>query len=218
MPLSQWSAMGVLSAGAIVLTPSPAHPSIADVFAPGPRVDLAIELDYRSRFLAPDAVVTTQAAADRVGRERLDDSRSRVARAYLDRLGEELADEMIDQVPLLRLIEERYRRYADVRLAGDDPDDPTRPVPAAAPGAAPADERFSLRLRLNAISEGLDLAPGLHLVRGLLEWRVAYRPLSERVEMTARRPLTDRLALELTSGQSVTGGGPAVQLGLTLSF
>ncbi|HEX7124286.1 MAG TPA: hypothetical protein VF406_00735 [Thermodesulfobacteriota bacterium] len=211
--------MGLLSAGAICLVPSPLHASLADVFVPGPRVDLAIELDYRTRFLSPGAATAASAAAGGIGRERLDDSRARVARAYLDRLGDELADELIEQVPLLSLLEARYRRHASLRLAGDDPDAADETLASVMPHAEPGvDDRFSLRLRVNAIGDGFDLAPGLHLVRGLLEWRLAYRPFTERIEMTARRPLSDRLTLELTGGQSTTRGGPEVRLDLTWSF
>lgn len=219
MARARWAAMGVLSAGAICLVPSPLLAALADVFVPGPRVDLAVELDYRSRFQSPGAAAAMSAAADRVGRERLDDSRARVARAYLDRLGDELADEVIEQVPLLRRLEARYRRHATLKIAGDDPDAAGETLAAGMPHDGPeVDDRFSLRLRVNAVGEGFDLAPGLHLVRGVLDWRLAYRPFTERIEMTVRRPLSDRLILAFTGGQSTTRGGPEVRLDLTWSF
>lgn len=207
----------VLAAGVIVLAPSPCAASIAQLFGPGPRIDLALELDYRSRFLNDDAMLTGDAPADRVARERVDDLRVQIARVYLDRVADAMADEVVDRVPLFRALEQRYREYGNVELLAEA----DRTDTSGAAGlleTAPPDPRTSLRLRLNAITDGFDLAPGLHFVRGLLDCRVAYRPLTSRIEMSARRPLSERIALELVGGQSVESGSPDVHLAFTWSF
>lgn len=212
MPVSSRSS-GIVIAGVMALAPLPAAASIADVFSPGPRLDLAVELEYRTRFLTSDGPFVNDGPADRIGRERLDDARARVARAYLYGLRHALSDEALDWFPLFRMVEQRYRQYASVEILADG-----RAAVPLSGAAANADPGYSLRFRLNALGDDFDLAPGFELIRGALRWRLAYRPLSERIEMTARRPLMDRVFLDLTTGESLDGRGPDIHLGITLTF
>lgn len=208
-----------VAAGVLIVIASPAQAgNITDVFTSEPRIDLALELEYRSWYLAPDFGLSGHLPADRIGRERFEDARRRVARAYLDVLGDGIADALVDQIPFAQALEQRYRKYSAVKLLGEEPPNALVPAPRSWLPPEPAPRPFSLRLRLNALGEGFDLAPGIELIQGPLEWRVAYRPFSDRLETTARRPLTDRFALEFTGEQSLSRGETALRVGFSWQF
>jgi hypothetical protein len=218
----------IVATGVLAVTPAWASAAMSEVLGVKPHVDLAVELEYRTRFLSPDHQLRDEAPPDRIGRERLDDARERVAREYVRRLTDAVADEMLDSLPFISGLERRYDRATTYRL------DRTRPAPAAATdgasAAGPSDESGP-RLELPAaratdvsttvrfrLGRGLTLRPGLELIRGRLRARLHYGLASQRAELVVAREVLGNVSLELVGSEGLDRTGSEVRLGLRIPF
>ncbi len=155
---------GAVVAGVFALTPSAAPAALSDAFSPGPRLDLALELDYRGRYLTAEHVLRDEPPPDRFGQEQLADAKAEVARAYVRGLTDALLDEVVATFPLFETLERRYQQLTTFRLFqtdGNGVDD------TAARGAAGLDGAASGR-RLRP-SRAADRGPGE-------EWKSGYAP------------------------------------------
>lgn len=138
------------AAGVLALTPAAATAALSDAFSPGPRLDLALELDYRGRYLTSEHVLRDEPPPDRLGQEQLADTKDRVAREYVRELTDALFDEMLEIFPLFEAIERRYEALTTFRFfqsdgnGADDGADNAAARSASRPdGAAP--DRHALR-------------------------------------------------------------------------
>jgi hypothetical protein len=217
----------ILATGVLAVTPAAASAAMSEVLGVKPQVDLAVELDYRTRFLSPEHQLREEAPPDRIGRERLDDARERVAREYVRRLTDAVADEMLDSLPFMSRLERRYDRVTTYRL--DSPD----PAAAAADGASPdgpsegrgprlelpaaraTDDSTTVRFRLG---RGLTFRPGVEVIRGLLRARLHYSFASQRVELVVGRQVLGNVSVELVGSEGLDRDGSEVRLGLRVAF
>jgi hypothetical protein len=221
-----------LAAGAIALTAPAAAAAMSDVFSPGPRLDLAVELDYRSRYLSVDDMEHDAPPPDRFGREQLGDAKARVARHYVQELGNALADEVLESFPGLAEIERRYDELTTFRFflrkgsagAGTSPATPGATSTdgrlfrrAAAPSRRPeARDPLTVRLRLNGRLDRF--APAVEVTHGALRGRLSFDTTREWLELTLARRLWKSLEIECTRAESVGGGDSQFRLALTLPF
>lgn len=204
-----------LAATVILVTPVLATAGVSDVFSPGPRLDLAVELDYRSRYLSVDDLERDAPPPDWLGRERLGDAKARVTREYARMMADRLVGELVESVPLFAELGRHYDRLTTFRFArhetagagraSDSGDEP--PDGPAAP--------LTVRLRLNV---GLDrIAPAVEATRGPLRGRLAFEASREQLELTLAGPIWKSLGLELSGAESL-GGGSRLRLAVTLPF
>ncbi len=227
-----------LAAGVLALTAPAAAAAMSDVFSPGPRLDLAAELDYRGRYLSVDDVEHDAPPPDRVGREQLGDAKARVARHYVRELGYSLADEVLASFPGLAELDRRYNEATTFRffLRQDSlrQGSPAIGLSGAAPGPASTDGRLfrpaavgpsrrpeardplTVRLRLNGRLDRF--APAVEVTHGALRGRLSFDTTREWLELTLARRLWKSLELECAGTESLRSGGSQFRLALTLPF
>lgn len=218
--------------GVLAAAPVDTRGDVAEVFSSPRRIDPAIEIDYRIHFPTPDHLERFEVPADRVGRERVDDARSRVARAYLREITDALADEAVERLPLLAHLQRRYDELTTFRLGEAGLADATsrvssgfgrRSVSAALVHdlASPwrrDPETTEVRLRVNGGGLSLSLAPTVEITRGPLRCRVGYRLAGDRLEVALARRLFDRIDLEITGSESMGNAGAQVAVGVRVAF
>ncbi len=228
-----------LAAGAIALTPSAAAAAMLDVFSPGPRLDLAAELEYRGRYLSIDDMEHDAPPPDRFGREQLGDAKARLARHYVQELGSALADEARETLPGLAELERRYDELTTFRFF------PRKGAAGAgasggAPGAAPTDgglfrrtaagpfraagpfgrpeEHDPLTVRFRFDGRMDRFAPVVEVTHGALRGRLSFDTTRESLELSLARRLWKSLDIECVGIESFGSGSSQFRLALTLPF
>jgi hypothetical protein len=185
--------------------------AVPDAFSRGPRIDVEDAVDYRWHYLNPDDAGRGDAPPDRVGRERLAETRGRIARSAIQRLGHDVTDELSEDVPGVAAVRERYDHLTTFRLRREGvADDPSSAAPQG--GRAPV----TLRLRVDP-SVQAGVRPAAVVTWGATEGRLRLDPATESVDAVVHQPLASRLGLELR-GLAERGGGSALSLRLRLRF
>ncbi len=219
--------LAVAAAGVVTLTPAAAAAALRDAFSPGPRLDLALEFDYRGRYLTPEHVLRDEPPPDRIGREQLAEAKEQVAREYVRELTDSLLDEMLETFPIFATLGRRYEALTTFRFFTGDARRGARDGGATpglfrafpgggAVGELPARIPITLRFRLNA---GLDrVSPSVEVMRGILRCRVSFDAARDRLEVLLARRLWKSLDLELVHAEALGGGGSESRLAITLAF
>ncbi len=224
-----------LAASVILLAPAGAAAGMSDVFSPGPRLDLAVELDYRSRYLSVDDMERDAPPPDRVGRERLGDAKARVAREYVRMLTDRLAETMLGSVPVRAELERRYDELTTFRVfrsesialartgaAGREQTgrESTSGTGLAVESVAPVERRTAdvLAVRFRLGGGAGRLTPAVELTHRAFRGRLTFDPFRHLLEVKLSRRLGKSLDLEVMHAESFHSTGSQLRLSISLLF
>lgn len=205
--------------------PPPGRTGLLAILRDPPPIDADLVIQYRGRYLSPDAFFEDEPVADRLGREQLASLKEQVAYEQ----AREAADLALEKVLRASPVFVEIARFRETRRLEEffgTPVEPEPEEPASAPPSPPPVPRKvvapllpgGVSVRVGARIGVTRFEPAVQVVREPIRGRVSYSVTRNRLESALGTRVTRHVGFDVVHTWFTEDGEQAVRFTVSVSF